>query len=233
MSEAEHLSRVLRELFSNPQNGWFPPFTDAIAGLNAPQAAWVPAPGMNSVWALTNHVRFWQELVLLRLRGEPVDRVALGAEDGWPPPADPADERAWQEACHRATALNSDLAALVAGLTGDSSIIVAASPSQVERRLSTPADVFGCLLKVESSGGRDATELLRRRLDPDMMKGRVLTWLPRAHNKRLRQYEIVSEVYGRTSLHRKALLDLVEANLRGAFPRWKRTPAAGLLPLQS
>lgn len=117
MSEAEHLSRALRGFFANPQNGWFPPFTDAIAGLTVAQASWIPAPEMNSVWALTNHVRFYQELILLRLRGEPVDRRALGAENGWPPPGDPADEGSWQASCHRAQAVNEELAALLAGLS--------------------------------------------------------------------------------------------------------------------
>lgn len=119
MSEADHISRVLSGLFSNPQNGWFPPFTDATARLNAAQAAWVPSPGMNSAWALANHVRFWQEVVLLRLRGEPVDRQGLGAEDGWPPPGDAADEPAWREAGQRAIAVNTELADLVAGLSAE------------------------------------------------------------------------------------------------------------------
>jgi hypothetical protein len=39
MSEGEHLSRALQGLFSDPRNGWIPPFTDAIAGLNASQAS--------------------------------------------------------------------------------------------------------------------------------------------------------------------------------------------------
>lgn len=117
MSEGVHLSRALTGLFSNPQNGWIPPFTDAIAGLNASQASWVPAVGMNGVWALVNHVRFYQEVVLLQLQGKPVDREALGAEDGWPPPGDAADEQAWQEACQRALTLNNELAALVTDLS--------------------------------------------------------------------------------------------------------------------
>lgn len=54
----------------------------------------VPAPGFNSVWALVNHVSFWQESMLRRLRGVPINRAELGAENGWPPPGDPADKRA-------------------------------------------------------------------------------------------------------------------------------------------
>jgi len=119
MSEAQHLSDALEGLFVRPDNGWFTPLTVAIAGLTAEQGATVPAPSFNSVWAVVNHVRFWQEVTLLRLRGLPADRQASGAEDGWPPPVAPADELAWQAACDRAIALNAELAGLIAGTTGE------------------------------------------------------------------------------------------------------------------
>ena len=90
-----------------------------MAGLSAAQAAAVPAPRSHSIWAVVNHVRFWQEATLLRLRGEPVDRQALGAQDGWPPAGDPADEVGWQAACTRALAVNAALAGAVAELSED------------------------------------------------------------------------------------------------------------------
>lgn len=109
MSEAQHLSATVEGLFSKPDHGWFTPFTVAVASLTADQAAGVPAPGFTSVWALVNHVNFWQESVLLRLRGLPVSCAELGAENDWPPPGDPADERAWRQARERAVALNKEL----------------------------------------------------------------------------------------------------------------------------
>jgi hypothetical protein len=119
MSEAQHLAEALEGLFANPENGWFTPFSVATAGLTAEQAAHVPAERFNSVWAVANHVRFCQEVALRRLRGLPVDRAALGAEDDWPPVGEPADEDAWQTARERALAVNRELAETVAGLSGE------------------------------------------------------------------------------------------------------------------
>jgi hypothetical protein len=77
----------------------------------------VPAPRMNSVWAVVNHLALWHEEMLGPLRGQPVDRGSLGAEDGWPPVGDATDEAAWTAARERLAALNAELGALVGGLS--------------------------------------------------------------------------------------------------------------------
>ena len=119
MSEAEHLADALDGLFVNPDHGWFTPFVVAVEGLTAAQAATVPAPGFNSVWAVVNHVRFWQEYFLLRLQGQSPDRQALGAQNGWPPPQGSGGEQDWQAARARALELNRELVRFVAGLSDD------------------------------------------------------------------------------------------------------------------
>ena len=119
MSESQHLAEALQGLLTRPDHGWFTPFAVAVAGLTAAQAATVPAPGFNSVWGVVNHMRFWHELTIARLRGTALDPEALWAEEGWPAPGDPADEEAWQAACTRAMAANAQLAELVAGLSDD------------------------------------------------------------------------------------------------------------------
>jgi len=119
-AEAEHLSDAVRALFVSNDHGLFTSFATAVAGLTAVQAAAVPAPRFNSVWAVVNHVRFWQEVTLLQLRGQPVDRGALGAENGWPPPGERADcaddEAAWQAAVERCLEVNRELAEATAAL---------------------------------------------------------------------------------------------------------------------
>jgi uncharacterized damage-inducible protein DinB len=117
MTEAHHLADALEGLFANADNGWFTPIPVAVDGLTAEQAATAPAARFNSVWAVVNHVRFCQDLVLHRLRGLPVDRQALGAVDDWPLPGDPPDEQAWQAACDRVVTSNRELAAFIASLT--------------------------------------------------------------------------------------------------------------------
>ena len=119
MSEASHTAEALELLFTSATPGWFSPFETATDGLTAKLAATVPAPRFNSVWAVVNHVRYWQEVALLQLQHLPVDGAALGSEDGsgWPPIGDPADEAAWQEARRRALEANAALARYVMTLT--------------------------------------------------------------------------------------------------------------------
>jgi len=114
MTEAYHLADALEGLLANAENGWFTSMTVAIAGLTAEQAAMVPAPRFNSIWAVVNHVRVCHDAVLRSLRGLP-----WATEDDWPPPGDPADEPAWQAAYERAIASNKELAAFIAGLADD------------------------------------------------------------------------------------------------------------------
>jgi hypothetical protein len=119
MSEAQHLSDALEGLLTRSDNGWFTPLAVATAGLTAEQAATIPAPGFNSIWAIVNHVWFWQRVVALRLAGIQPDRQESAAQRGWPQVREPADEEAWQAARDRVISTNSDLAAAVARLTDE------------------------------------------------------------------------------------------------------------------
>jgi len=139
--EAEHLSDAVRALFVMNDHGLFTSFATAVAGLTAAQAASVPAPRFNSVWAVVNHVRFWQEVTLLQMRRLPVDRGALGAENGWPPagdqagsPGDPETtaglrEAAWQAAVERCLEVNRGLAEATAALS-DEALVAPLAPGR-------------------------------------------------------------------------------------------------------
>ena len=48
MPEAAHLADALLGLFAH-DHGWFTPFTRAVAGLSAAQAAWEPPDGGKSM----------------------------------------------------------------------------------------------------------------------------------------------------------------------------------------
>ena len=132
MAEAQHLADVLKGLFGDPEHGLFSAFTIAVDGLTAAQAAAIPAPRFNSIWAVVNHVRFWQEYTLLRLRGLTIDRQALGAANGWPPAGDPGDEYAWRAARTRAIEVNQELAALIAQMTDDE-VVQPSAPGRASR----------------------------------------------------------------------------------------------------
>jgi hypothetical protein len=128
MAEAQHLADALKGLFGDPEHGLFTAFTVAVDGLTAAQAAAIPALRFNSIWAVVNHVRFWQEYTLLRPRGLTIDRQALGAANGCPPAGDPGDEYAWQTARTRALEVNQELAALIARMTDDE-VVQPSAPS--------------------------------------------------------------------------------------------------------
>src|SRR5260370_30497206 len=94
MSESHYAAEALELLFTSTTPGWFSPFVTATDGLTAEQAATVPAPRFNSVWAVVNHVRYWQEVALLQLQQLPIDGAALGSDErsGGAPLDDPANE---------------------------------------------------------------------------------------------------------------------------------------------
>src|SRR5512136_2734311 len=113
MNEAKHLSESVIDFYSSPQNNWFTPITEAIKGLNAEQAATVPAKGFNSIWAVLNHVRFCKEVINNRLKGESEEHTTFGAGEDWPPVGDPMDEDAWKSTCVRALEVNQEFAKTV------------------------------------------------------------------------------------------------------------------------
>jgi hypothetical protein len=119
MSEAQHLSDALVGLFASTKHGWFAPFPMAVQGLTAAQALSVPAVGFNAIWSVVNHIRFWHQVVLLRLSGESVDDRELWREGGWPPAGTITDDTGWQAACDGAIMLNAQVAAVVAALDDD------------------------------------------------------------------------------------------------------------------
>ena len=117
MAEGQHLAETLVAFYAYANHGVMAPFTRAVAGLSAADAAAETGHGLRSVWAQVNHVRFWHEATLLQLRALPVDLRAPGVEDGWPAVPRAADEASWQAAVARTGALNEEVAAVVEGLS--------------------------------------------------------------------------------------------------------------------
>ena len=110
----------------------------------------------------------------------------------------------------------------------DSSLILPGSPEALSRKLVTPAEVFGCLLRVDATATEDATAVLVKRLRPASLKEQVLAWLPKTQSGHLRRYSLATETYGKTSSRRQALSQTIDAAIIQAFPRWRRGGAKGL-----
>jgi len=167
MSEASHIAHTMNRLFFDANNGWRCPFTEAITELSSHQAAWTPVPGMNSIWALVNHIRIEEEVALLRLRGLPVDYASLGDKDGWPPAGPSDDEDGWHQACERAIAVHQELTAAIAALT-DAELLEPYHEGWPNRWY-----VLQCLM--DHTGYHTGQIVMLRRLQGSW---RALQWLP-------------------------------------------------------
>ncbi len=65
----DRILQLWKETFE--EEGWHVPVLAALDGLTAPQAAWKPSPERHSVWQIADHLAFWKEYLLRRLRGAP------------------------------------------------------------------------------------------------------------------------------------------------------------------
>jgi predicted RNA methylase len=121
----------------------------------------------------------------------------------------------------------------------DSSLVVSAVDTRLSDEsddLATPAGVYGLVVGAAGTPREDATRRLRRRLEPEAVKRRVLRWLPQIRptpgaggpGVRARRYSVESEVWGETALHRHTLADLVREAVTHAFPRWSAAPTGGV-----
>jgi len=114
MSEANHLADALVGWLSDPDNGWFTSFVEAIKGLTDEQAAEIPSAGFNCIWAVLNHMSYCQEYVLHLLRGESEDTMEREGKKDWQPIVRPYEEQAWRADCEHLLALNKELSQVVA-----------------------------------------------------------------------------------------------------------------------
>ena len=57
---------------SHEKYTWIPPFIQSFKDLSPQQAAWKPDPKRHSIWQNLNHITFWREATIRRLKGETV-----------------------------------------------------------------------------------------------------------------------------------------------------------------
>ena len=120
MSTKQQIAAMLVENFFTAtelhETGGFVPFVAATDGLTGQQAAKVPAEGLNSVWAVVNHLTYLQNGLRLALLREPAEPPSM--EAAWPALGEITDEN-WQAARQEALDSNQRLAEIIAALTDD------------------------------------------------------------------------------------------------------------------
>lgn len=68
----------------------------ALRGVTYDAAAWVPAPGRNSIWVLVLHCAYWKYAILRRLDAEGVSRFPRSPAD-WPTLPSERTAASWEE----------------------------------------------------------------------------------------------------------------------------------------
>lgn len=86
--------------FRHDQETGFLPLKQALDGLTAEQASWRPSADAHSIWQLVNHITYWNEYVLQYMRGK--GKTAIGNDETFGEPGNPADDSAWEHAVKRA-----------------------------------------------------------------------------------------------------------------------------------
>jgi uncharacterized damage-inducible protein DinB len=84
---------------------WFVPINIAVAGLTADQAKWKDASGNHSAGQLTNHLLFWNERELAKIKGEPEKKFSGNNEETF----NDFDSKTWSETVKKLDLVMSEI----------------------------------------------------------------------------------------------------------------------------
>lgn len=103
---------------AHQQEDWHPPLSLCLNGLTAEQANWKPqGEASNSVWETVNHLLFYKERLLARLKGMPFH---LSAEDNDATfTVSSVNDAAWQAVVERTDAVYRELRDALAALADE------------------------------------------------------------------------------------------------------------------
>jgi uncharacterized damage-inducible protein DinB len=96
---------------------WAAPWKQSLDGLTAEQAAWRPAAGRHSIWAIAAHICFWREHELRRLSGESVPKEEVERRNY--EPLEDTSDAAWQDLRSRFAETHRQLAVAFADERSD------------------------------------------------------------------------------------------------------------------
>ncbi|MNB91085.1 DinB superfamily protein [compost metagenome] len=110
------ISEVLLENwdYAMDTEDWAPPLSDALEGVNAEQAVWKPGEAGNTIWETVNHLTFYKERLLRKLKGleqlpdlENNDATFTVTESG---------EEAWAQAVTKLKSVHASLREIIEAL---------------------------------------------------------------------------------------------------------------------
>lgn len=93
------------------EEGWYPPFADALKDVDAQQASWKPEQSsVNSIWESVTHLLWYKERLLLRIAGEP-DPVIHSNDETFVVKG--KTEKDWQDTVARLFSVHRELQAIL------------------------------------------------------------------------------------------------------------------------
>ncbi|WP_175991486.1 DinB family protein [Bacillus sp. Marseille-Q1617] len=98
------------------ENDWFASMDQALQGCTAAEAAWTSSGNSNSVWQIVNHLIFWNEDVIHRMKGTENPLKAEDNEETFGNPGDPEDEMGWTQTVQRLNEVMNNLKSAIEDL---------------------------------------------------------------------------------------------------------------------
>ncbi|WP_282137310.1 DinB family protein [Rossellomorea aquimaris] len=119
------------------ENDWFASMDQALHGVIAAEAAWTSSEVSNSIWQIVNHLIFWNEDVIHRIKGTENPRKAEDNEETFGNPGNPEDEIGWTQTVQRLNEVMNKLKTVIADLDDEKlKAPYAANRYSIERLLS-------------------------------------------------------------------------------------------------
>ncbi|HYF95014.1 MAG TPA: DinB family protein [Symbiobacteriaceae bacterium] len=101
---------------ANSREGWYAPLAALLEGIGPVEAAWQPPGGGNTIWQTVNHLNYYNERILLRVRGAEV-APGLGTNEATFGPGNPEDAAAWAATVQKAHEIAEGYARVLPELT--------------------------------------------------------------------------------------------------------------------
>lgn len=119
------------------ENEWFASMDQALHGVTAAEAAWTSSGNSNSIWQIVNHLIFWNEDVIHRIKGTENPHKAKDNEETFGSHGDPEDELGWAQTVQRLSEVINNFKRVIEDLDDEKlKAPYAANSSSTERLLS-------------------------------------------------------------------------------------------------
>ncbi|TDL77793.1 DinB family protein [Peribacillus frigoritolerans] len=120
------------------ENDWFASLEQALDGVSAPEASWTSSGKSNSIWQIVNHLIYWNEDVIHRIKGTKNPHIIKNNEETFANPGDPEDENGWVQTLQRLNEVMNQFKTVIAELDDEKlKAPYAANSSSIERLISS------------------------------------------------------------------------------------------------